>query len=92
MLSGGGFLILTCPNGSYSAIPHQKPWRKHWGEVHPNFISDMYLTRLFKGYCGGVNDEDLSSEHIEFMIDTTDKPISSYLPTGGNLLAVFRKS
>jgi len=43
LLRPGGLFISLTPNGSAAAQRAQPNWEKWWGEVHPNFIDDVYL-------------------------------------------------
>ncbi len=45
LLRPGGLFISLTPNGSAAARVTQKDWDKWWGEVHPNFIDDVYLNK-----------------------------------------------
>ncbi len=45
LLRPGGVFISLTPNGSTAARVVQKDWDKWWGEVHPNFIDDVYLNK-----------------------------------------------
>ena len=92
ILKEDGYVILTCPNGSMTALfDHPKIWRQKWGLVHPNMISDAYLVNLFGGYNGGVFDENLSETAISAMMDYGTVPVASLLPKTGHLLAVMSK-
>ena len=92
LLNDNGYVILTCPNGSMSGLfDHPKVWRKLWGAVHPNMISDEYLMRIFDGYNGGIFDERLSQADMASFIDFCKAPMASLSPKTSNLLAVMRK-
>lgn len=91
-LTTDGFVVLTCPNGSHSSIPFHANWRKNWGEVHPNMISDKYLITLFENFYGCVSDEILTDEHMDMMLSTCDARASSLLPTTPNLVAIFKRA
>ena len=92
-LAEDGFLILTCPNGSMSRLFNDpEGWRKHWGSVHPNHISDEYLVELFKEYKGAVFEERLTEEMFSEWINSCEYPVASHFPATGNLVALFCKS
>ena len=43
----GGLVVTLCPNGSKSfrdAAPAQ--FKKMWGKVHPNFLSDKFFKQI----------------------------------------------
>jgi len=92
LLVSEGFLLLTCPNGSLTGlVDHSKLWRRLWGNVHPNMISDSYLLKLFNGYRGSVADENLSDIAIKQLLNSCLTAISSYMPSSPHLLLLLRK-
>jgi hypothetical protein len=92
LLTNSGFVVLTCPNGSLSGVVnHSNSWRKLWGKVHPNMISDLFLLKLFDGYNGSIQDDNLSDLSVNSLLDSCQTAISSYMPTSGNLLALIKK-
>jgi hypothetical protein len=48
LLKRGGVLISFTPNGSDSHRTASPDWSKLWGEVHPNFVDDVFLDTSFK--------------------------------------------
>lgn len=92
LLKRGGFVVVTCPNGSLSAfMKNPSTWRRLWGLVHPNFISDLYLIKQFHDYEGNVFEEDSRNPESVIDLSSLSKPPSSRLPTSSNLIGVFRK-
>ena len=50
LLKPGGLLVSVFPNGSQAyRKANPESWRKLWGEVHPNFIDDVFLARCLGG-------------------------------------------
>jgi SAM-dependent methyltransferase len=47
LLKLGGIFVLFAPNGSAGFKTVSPDWNKLWGEVHPNFIDDVFLDRSF---------------------------------------------
>tara|TARA_B110000503_G_C7143308_1_gene411843 strand:- start:1425 stop:2318 length:894 start_codon:yes stop_codon:yes gene_type:complete len=91
LLARRGFVIVTCPNGSMSSLlENPNRWKKLWGEVHPNFISDLYLLKQFSDYEGIVFDDSVSDLEDSTHINQLTKPPSSRLPSSCNLIGVFR--
>lgn len=48
LLKLGGILVSFTPNGSAGFRAVSSDWSKLWGEVHPNFIDDVFLDHSFK--------------------------------------------
>lgn len=48
MLKRGGLFVSFTPNGSQDNRAASPDWSKAWGEVHPNFIDDIFLDSSFK--------------------------------------------
>jgi len=48
LLKQGGLFVSFTPNGSEANRAAEPNWSKHWGEVHPNFIDDIFLDSSFK--------------------------------------------
>jgi 2-polyprenyl-3-methyl-5-hydroxy-6-metoxy-1,4-benzoquinol methylase len=48
MLKPGGLFVSFTPNGSESYRAVSTHWNKMWGEVHPNFIDEIYLDWRFR--------------------------------------------
>jgi SAM-dependent methyltransferase len=48
LLRRGGLFVSFTPNGSEGNRAAEPNWSKHWGEVHPNFIDDIFLDNSFK--------------------------------------------
>lgn len=92
LLKRGGFVVVTCPNGSLSALSkNPSGWRRLWGSTHPNFISDSYLITQFHNYEGNVFEEDIPRPHSLIDLSSLSNPPSSRLPTSGSLIGVFCK-
>jgi SAM-dependent methyltransferase len=49
LLSSNGLFVSFTPNGSEAHRHCSKGWSKMWGEVHPNFIDDVFLDSSFNG-------------------------------------------
>jgi 2-polyprenyl-3-methyl-5-hydroxy-6-metoxy-1,4-benzoquinol methylase len=47
LLQPGGIFVSFTPNGSAACRKALKTWSQLWGEVHPNFIDDVFLDRSF---------------------------------------------
>jgi hypothetical protein len=90
VLRPGGIVMILCPNGSDSARVTNKNWSKFWGQVHPNFISDLYLCKLFWDYDGIVVDERVLHEQNQIDFDFP-KGLASKLPDGDSLLLLAKK-
>jgi 2-polyprenyl-3-methyl-5-hydroxy-6-metoxy-1,4-benzoquinol methylase len=50
LLKPGGIFICHVPNGSDVHRQHSADWHRMWGNVHPNYIDDRFLLKLFAGY------------------------------------------
>jgi len=48
LLKQGGLFVSFTPNGSAAHRAASRDWSKLWGEVHPNFIDDIFLDSSFK--------------------------------------------
>lgn len=48
LLKMNGLFISFTPNGSHDYRSISPGWSKLWGEVHPNFIDDIFLDRSFR--------------------------------------------
>jgi cyclopropane fatty-acyl-phospholipid synthase-like methyltransferase len=48
LLAPSGLFVAFTPNGSASCRSAHKSWSNLWGEVHPNFIDEIFLDRSFK--------------------------------------------
>jgi len=48
LLKRGGLFVTFTPNGSDAHRAASPYWSKLWGEVHPNFVDDIFLDRSFK--------------------------------------------
>ena len=91
VLKNGGIILLTCPNGSDSGRVHNTHWSKLWGEVHPNFISDQYLCKLFSDYSGIVGGNSFVSSR-KVLGFNFQHGMYSKLPTTGDLFMIAVKS
>jgi 2-polyprenyl-3-methyl-5-hydroxy-6-metoxy-1,4-benzoquinol methylase len=47
-LKHGGLFVSFTPNGSNAHRSTSRNWSKLWGEVHPNFIDDVFLDESFR--------------------------------------------
>jgi 2-polyprenyl-3-methyl-5-hydroxy-6-metoxy-1,4-benzoquinol methylase len=47
LLKDGGLLVAFMPNGSEECRAENRAWNMLWGEVHPNFIDDVFLAMAF---------------------------------------------
>jgi SAM-dependent methyltransferase len=47
LLKLGGLFVSFTPNGSIACRKAEPNWSKAWGEVHPNFIDEVFLDRSF---------------------------------------------
>jgi hypothetical protein len=90
VLRPGGIVMILCPNGSDSARVTNKNWSKFWAQVHPNFISDLYLCKLFWDYDGIVVDERVLHEPNQIDLDFQEG-LASKSPDGESLLLLSRK-
>jgi 2-polyprenyl-3-methyl-5-hydroxy-6-metoxy-1,4-benzoquinol methylase len=48
LLKVGGLFVSFTPNGSDGYRTASKHWNKLWGEVHPNFLDDVFLDWSFR--------------------------------------------
>jgi SAM-dependent methyltransferase len=48
LLKTNGLFVSFTPNGSRAHRSASPDWSKLWGEVHPNFIDDVFLDRSFR--------------------------------------------
>ncbi|MBI1202921.1 MAG: methyltransferase domain-containing protein [Rhodopseudomonas sp.] len=48
LLKPGGLFVSFTPNGSAGHRAASSDWSKLWGEVHPNFIDDVFLDYNFR--------------------------------------------
>lgn len=50
VLKPGGLFIAFTPNGSDALrIRQPEAWHRLWGQVHPNFLDDVYYRKAFAG-------------------------------------------
>lgn len=91
LLKKDGWLVIVCPNGSYTARTANPRWSKLWGSVHPNLLSDQYLCSLFSSYKGGIYNEQYDEKSTNLYLSNHDKTVSSYMPKTPNLLAVLKR-
>jgi SAM-dependent methyltransferase len=47
LLKTNGLFISFCPNGCKEHKANSPKWSKLWGEVHPNFIDEIFLEKSF---------------------------------------------
>lgn len=48
LLKQDALFVAFTPNGSRGSMAASRDWSKIWGEVHPNFIDDIFLDSSFK--------------------------------------------
>src|SRR5262245_9195007 len=48
LLAPGALFVSFTPNGSAACRANHQNWSSLWGEVHPNFIDDIFLDSSFK--------------------------------------------
>ena len=89
LLKDDGILLLTCPNGSDHA-KNNKNWSKVWGELHRNFISDMFLCRNFSDYKGAVFNGSLLND-VNFVSNLCNQNMCSMLPDDSDLWFIAQK-
>lgn len=93
LLAADGYVVMTCPNGSLSGIvDHGDSWRRLWGKVHPNMISDEYLIRQFDGYRGSIANADLSEASLVKSLESCTTSCASFMPTTSDLLAILKRN
>ena len=49
LLKSGGLFVSFTPNGSQEHRSVSASWSALWGEVHPNYIDDVFLDSSFRG-------------------------------------------
>lgn len=49
LLKPGGLFVSFTPNGCQEHRKVSAVWSRLWGEVHPNFIDEVFLDRSFRG-------------------------------------------
>ena len=90
VLRDDGYVVLICPNGSDYPRIKDPSWSKLWNEVHPNYISDQYLSSLFFDYNGLITSLEESSDFNSFDLEFSSG-IQSLRPSGSNLLFIAQK-
>jgi hypothetical protein len=48
LLKPGSIFVSFTPNGSAAFREASPDWSKLWGDVHPNFLDDVFLDRSFR--------------------------------------------
>lgn len=91
LINDDGYCIVTCPNGSMTGLlANPNIWKRLWGEVHPNFISDEYLLNIFSDYEGAAFNAPSGLAKYDYL-NHLDYPPVSHLPKTAFLLGVFRR-
>jgi len=87
LLKPGGLFISFTPNGSEAHRAASPDWSKAWGEVHPQFIDDMFLDQSFGLSPRAVGSSPVGniSLPVECRLNRVDKL------TGGELVFAARK-
>jgi SAM-dependent methyltransferase len=80
VLKAGGLFVAFFPNGSAGFRAASPNWSLFWGQVHPNFLDDVYLNhaledcvRLF-----GASPVRVTTEDTEWLADSR-RPAARYL-------------
>jgi 2-polyprenyl-3-methyl-5-hydroxy-6-metoxy-1,4-benzoquinol methylase len=88
MLKPGGLFLSFTPNGSAVHRAVSPNWSKAWGEVHPQFIDDIFLDHNFKLSPRAIGSSPVGdiSLPVECRLNQVDKL------AGGELVFVARKT
>lgn len=99
LLVDEGYCVVACPNGSLSAmLKNPVSFKSMRGEVHPNYISDLYLLNQFSDYHGAVFDyfgtmyDEMLDEPGSFnYLKHLNSPPVSFLPDEVCLIGIFQR-
>lgn len=95
LVKPGGLFVSFFPNGceSYRKKDYSA-WMKMWGEVHPNFLDDLYINSLLKDHAHivGTTPFDISSEALEHLSSGNGGQLQLNEPNGNELFVAARKS
>lgn len=74
LLRPGGLFVSVFPNGSQAyRRANPESWLKLWGEVHPNFIDNVFLARCLGGmpYLLGSSPVTITEEDLRHLAEGT---------------------
>jgi SAM-dependent methyltransferase len=88
LLKPNGIFVSFTPNGSKEHRIASPQWSKLWGQVHPNFIDDVFLDKSFNKSPRGMGSTPVSA------VSMPDNPVLNRLNDlqGGELLFIARKA
>lgn len=69
LLKPGGLFVACIPNGSARRRARDREWVKHWGQVHPNFLDEVYLDHEFRDWPRLFTSSNLYHPVIEHDVD-----------------------
>lgn len=64
LLKQGGLFVAFVPNGSEAFKRASPDWSHLWGEVHPNFIDDIFLDHSFKNSPRAIGSSPVKNARI----------------------------
>jgi 2-polyprenyl-3-methyl-5-hydroxy-6-metoxy-1,4-benzoquinol methylase len=64
LVKENGLFVSFTPNGSVHCRSSSPDWNKWWGEVHPNFIDEIFLDRSFRRSPRSVGSSPVSNASI----------------------------
>lgn len=88
LLKPDGLFVSFTPNGSYAHRAVSPMWSKLWGEVHPNFIDDIFFDHSFKLSPRAIGSSPVTNITIPQQVQL--KQLNEL--DGGELFFVARKS
>lgn len=50
LLKPGGLFVALIPNGAVRRRAHDEDWGKSWGQVHPNYLDEVFLDHEFEDW------------------------------------------
>jgi 2-polyprenyl-3-methyl-5-hydroxy-6-metoxy-1,4-benzoquinol methylase len=64
LLKMNGLFVSFTPNGSHNYRLKSPAWSNLWGEVHPNFIDEVFLNRAFRRSPRSVGSSPLTNASV----------------------------
>ncbi len=80
VLKPGGLFVGFCPNGSAAHRAAASDWHRRWGEVHPNYLDDVFLNRLLMKWPHALGTSAVVIDaRLGDLLRTTNVPVTLFL-------------